>query len=410
MIALDPADLGRRAEAMIEELAAISADPDRLVRLYLTPEFRRAADLVAQWMREAGLEVAEDALGSIHGRRGEGPRLLIGSHIDTVMNAGKYDGPLGVVAGILAIDTLQRAGARVPPIELLAFGDEEGSRFPSTLPTSAAVAGVFEPRTLDLMDGAGISFADALRTYGKNPDDIPGAALKKGEATAYVEMHIEQGPLLESKNVPLGIVSAIVGQTRMVLTVTGEAGHAGTVPMDLRRDALAGAAEMTLLAERVAREAGQGMVATVGRIETQPGAINIIPAEVRFTLDLRAPTDAARQDAIDRFTREARSIAERRRLGFEAHTIHELATTPCDAGLQDALAAAAHSLGIAAPRLASGAAHDAMMFAKVCPFAMLFVRCKGGVSHNPAEYASPEDMGLAIAALIRFVERFEVSA
>jgi allantoate deiminase len=235
-------------------------------------------------------------------------------------------------------------------------------------------------------------------------------ALKPGEAAAYVELHIEQGPVLEAQDAPLGLVSAIAGQTRMALTVTGEAGHAGTVPMDLRRDALAGAAEMTLLAERIAREAGEGMVATVGRLLVQPGAINIIPAEVRFTLDLRSPSDAARKAAVERFVAEARAVAERRRLGFESNTIHELATTPCDASLQDALAAAAAALGAVPPRLASGAAHDAMMFAKLCPFAMLFVRCKGGVSHNPAEYASPEDMGLAVAALTRFIENFGTRA
>jgi allantoate deiminase len=410
LIPLDPSDLGRRAEAMLEELAAISADPDRLVRLYLTPEFRRAADLVAQWMREAGLAVSEDALGSVHGRRGDGPRLLVGSHIDTVIDAGKYDGALGVVAGILAVDTLQRGGVRLPAIELLAFGDEEGSRFPSTLPTSAAVAGRFVPRTFDLVDSQGVRFDDALRLYGKDPNDVPATALKRGEAAAYVELHIEQGPVLESQNAPLGVVTAIAGQTRMALAVTGEAGHAGTVPMDLRRDALAGAAEMTLVAERIAREAGEGVVATVGRLGVHPNAINIIPAEVRFTLDLRAPADAARNTAVERFVTQARAIAERRRLGFEATTIHELATTPCDIALQEALAAAAASLGASPPALASGAAHDAMMFTELCPFAMLFVRCKGGVSHNPAEYASPEDMGLAVAALTRFIERFQARA
>jgi allantoate deiminase len=266
------------------------------------------------------------------------------------------------------------------------------------------------PRTFDLVDSQGVRFDDALRLYGKDPNDVPATALKRGEAAAYVELHIEQGPVLESQNAPLGVVTAIAGQTRMALAVTGEAGHAGTVPMDLRRDALAGAAEMTLVAERIAREAGEGVVATVGRLGVHPNAINIIPAEVRFTLDLRAPADAARNTAVERFVTQARAIAERRRLGFEATTIHELATTPCDIALQEALAAAAASLGASPPALASGAAHDAMMFTELCPFAMLFVRCKGGVSHNPAEYASPEDMGLAVAALTRFIERFQARA
>jgi allantoate deiminase len=406
MIALDPETLGRRAEAMLEELAAISAEPDKLVRLFLTPEHRRAAKLVAQWMGEAGLEVSEDALGNMRGRSGQGPRLLLGSHIDSVINAGIYDGPLGVVAPILALDALKRAGAKLPALELLVFGDEEGSRFPSTLSTSAAVAGAFDRKQLELKDSNGVTYAEALRAYGKNPDEISRAAIPRGEAAAWLEVHIEQGPVLESKNEPLGVVSAIAGQTRLMLTLTGEAVHAGTVPMDLRRDALAGAAEITLLAERIAREAGDHMVATVGRMEVKPGAVNIIPAEARCTLDLRSPSDAARKAAIQRFDREARAIAARRKLTLKVEPIHEIATTPCDAQLQDRLAQAVEAVGARAIKLPSGAGHDGLMLSKICPIAMLFVRCKGGVSHNPAEYASPADMGLAIAALIRFIENF----
>jgi allantoate deiminase len=408
MIALDPASLGRRAEAMLEELAAISADPDRLVRLFLTPEHRRAANLVAQWMQEAGLEVSEDALGTVRGRIGQGKRLLLGSHIETVIDAGKYDGPLGVVAPILAVDTLMRAGARLPAIEVLAFGDEEGSRFPSTLSTSAAAAGAFDQKQLELKDTNDVSYAGALRAYGKNPDEITRAAIPRAEAAAYVELHIEQGPVLEAKNEPLGVVTAIVGQTRLAVTVTGEAGHAGTVPMNLRRDALAGAAEIALVAERIGREGD--LVATVGQFEPYPGAMNIIPGRVRMSLDLRAAVDEARRAAVRRFEDEVRIIAKRRHLGIEIDLIHELATTPCDAKLQSQLAAAIEATGGKPERLPSGAAHDGVMMAKLCPFAMLFIRCKGGVSHNPAEYAAPEDIGFAIAALVRFIERFEARA
>ncbi len=406
-IALNFADLGRRAEAMLEELAAISAEPDRLMRLFLTPEHRRAADLVALWMREAGLEVFEDALGNVRGRIGEGPRLLVGSHIETVIDAGRYDGTFGVVAAILALDELRRAQA-LPKfgIELIAFGDEEASRFPTTLSTSAAVAGNFEEKTLALADAGGVTYAEALRAYGKDPVRIADAALKSGEASAYVELHIEQGPVLEAENQPLGIVTAMVGQTRLRIEVTGEASHAGTVPMDQRRDALAGAAEMTLLAERIGREAKGGLVATVGSIEAKPGAVNIVPGIVRFTLDLRAAEDAQRKAAIERFTREAQTIAERRRLEVAIALTHEIATTPCDQRLQDQLAAAVAAVGAKPVRLPSGAGHDGMSMVKLCPIAMLFVRCRGGVSHNPAEYASPADMGLAIAALVRFIENF----
>ena len=407
-VKLDPSSLGRRAEAMLLELAAISAEPERLVRLYLTPEYRRAADLVALWMREAGLDVFEDALGNVRGRTGAAPRLLIGSHIESVIDAGRYDGTLGVVAAILAYDTLARAGAKPAfGIELIAFGDEEASRFPTTLSTSAALAGHFDPKTLALKDAAGVSYAEALRAYGKNPDDIASVALKPQEAAAYVELHIEQGPVLEAEGEPLGIVTAMVGQTRLSIEVKGEAGHAGTVPMHLRRDALAGAAEMTLAAEKIGEG---GLVATVGVIEAKPGAVNIIPGSGRFTLDLRAASNEARNKAIAAFRHECERIAAKRKLDVAVALTHEIPTTPCDTRLQDRLAAAIEAVGGKPLRLPSGAGHDGMSMAKLCPIAMLFVRCKGGVSHNPAEYASPHDMGLAVAALVRFIEGFRLKA
>lgn len=404
-IELDPPALGRRAEAMLLELAAISAEPERLVRLYLSPEYRRAADLVALWMREAGLAVFEDSLGNVRGRAGEGPRLLIGSHIESVIDAGRYDGPLGVVTAILAYDTLARANAKPRfGVELVAFGDEEASRFPTTLSTSAALAGHFDPKTLALKDAAGVSYAEALRVYGKNPDDVASVALQPQEAAAYVELHIEQGPVLEADDEPLGVVTAMVGQTRLSIEVKGEAGHAGTVPMNLRRDALAGAAEMTLAAEKLGEG---GLVATVGVMEARPGAVNIIPGAVRFTLDLRAASNEARNKAIAAFRHECVEIAARRKLEVAIALTHEISTTPCDPRLQDQFAAAIQAVGGKPVRLPSGAGHDGMSMAKLCPIAMMFVRCKGGVSHNPAEYASPGDMGLAIAALVRFIEGFE---
>lgn len=409
---LDPAELGRRADAMLEELAAISAEPDRLVRLFLSPEHRRAADLVAQWMREIGLEVFEDEIGNVRGRIGAPPYLVMGSHIDTVIDAGRYDGPLGVVAPILAVDALRRNKA-LPPIgiELVAFGDEEGSRFHSTLPSSAALAGHFDPHHFEIRDANGVSFRDALVAYGKNPDRIAEGALKSGEAAAYVEIHIEQGPVLEAENEPLGVVSAIVGQTRLKMTATGIAGHAGTVPMRLRRDALAGAAEIVLLAEKIAHNfAAEQMVATVGMIDAQPGASNIVPGVVTFTLDLRAASNEARNAAVERFEKEANAIAERRGLRFATEVIHAIATTPAHSAVRKQLAAATSATGARPVTLPSGAGHDGMMMAKLCPFGMLFVRCKDGVSHNPAEYASPADMGIAVAALVRFIENFQPAA
>jgi len=410
VIAPDPAALGARAEAMIAELAAISAEPGRLVRLFLTPEHRRAADLVAGWMRAAGLTVSEDALGTVRGRFGDAKRrLLIGSHIDTVIDAGKYDGPLGVIAGILAAEQFARAKVELPfGIDVLAFGDEEGSRFPVTLTSSSACAGVFNREELASADAKGVTIGEALRGYGKDPKGIAAAAYRSDEAAGYFEVHIEQGPVLESRSEPLGIVTGIVGQVRLRVTVTGEAGHAGTVPMKLRHDAYAGAAEMALALEKIAREHPEdGMVGTVGRIEAVPGAVNIIPGRVLFTVDLRALTDARRVEATERFSAEAARIAKARGLTVSIEPFHEIATAHCAPVLQDALAASVTELGHMAVRLPSGAGHDAQVMARLCPAAMLFVRCRGGISHNPAEFASVADMGLAIAALTKFIERFK---
>jgi allantoate deiminase len=407
----DPAALGSRAEAMIKALAPISSEAGRLVRLFLSPEHRRAADLAATWMRDAGMTVSEDALGTVRGRWGAAagrPQLLIGSHLDSVIDAGNYDGPLGVIVGILAVDHFNRTKVPLPfGIDVLAFGDEEGSRFPSTLSSSSACAGAFDASTLALADRTGVTFADALKHYGKSLDDIPKAAYRRGEAAAYVEVHIEQGPVLEQANEPLGVVTGIVGQSRMRVTVTGMAGHAGTVPMPMRRDALAGAAELVLAVERIATaRKADNMVATVGRIEALPGATNIIPGRVAFTVDLRAMDDAARRAAVEELQAEAFRLVETRGLEVQFEPIHDTAAVQCAPALQDTLAAAIGDLGGKPIRIPSGAGHDAQMMAKLCPSAMMFVRCRGGISHNPAEYASPADMGLSVAALIRFIERF----
>jgi allantoate deiminase len=395
-----------RAEAMVNTLGAISAEPDRLVRLFLTPEHRRAADRVAAWMRESGLAVSEDALGTVRGRLGQGRRLLIGSHIDTVIDAGKYDGPFGVIAGILAAEHFR--GKQLPfGIDVLAFGDEEGSRFPATLTSSSACAGIFRPEMLSLADRSGVTLGDAIKVYGKSPADIPAAAYPRDEAAAYVEVHIEQGPVLETRSQPLGVVTAIIGQTYLNVEFLGEAGHAGTVPMMLRRDALAGAAEAMLLGETLARETRGEVVATVGRIAVSPGATNVIPANVVVIFDIRSGSEAARARLADALKSGVRAIADRRHLGLTITSTREVATTPCHSYIQNQLADAIRALGAEPPRLGSGAGHDGQAMAKLCPVGMLFVRCRGGISHNPMEYASPRDLGLAVAALIGFIERFE---
>jgi allantoate deiminase len=403
-------DLGARAETMVMALGAISAEPTRLVRRFLTPEHRRAADLVARWMRDAGLAVSEDALGTVRGHlAGGGPRrLLIGSHIDTVADAGKYDGTLGVIAGILAAVHVAHSGGGLPfGLDVLAFGDEEGSRFPATLSSSAACAGVFDMARLEQTDADGITLAQALTTYGKNSQDIPAAAYDRGDAIAYVEAHIEQGPVLEARQLALGIVTAIVGQTYFEVELLGEAGHAGTVPMNLRRDALAGAAEIVRLAEDLGR-GHDDVVATIGQMAVHPNATNVIPSRVVLTLDLRAETDGSRHQVAEQFHNEVRAIADRRGLGVTITRTRNHDSTLCDPELQDQLATAVSTVGAGEGlRLASGAGHDGQAMVHLCPVGMLFVRCRGGISHNPLEYASPHDMGLAVAALIEFVEKFD---
>lgn len=407
MADVDPQSLGKRADAMIRTLGSISAEPNRLIRAFLTPEHRAAADLVAKWMRTAKLDVSEDALGTVRGHwPGEGKkRLLIGSHIDTVVEAGMFDGPLGVVAGILAAEYFALSQRKLAfGIDVLAFGDEEGVRFPATLASSMACAGHFDAEGLQMIDSNGVTLREAITKYGKLVADIPAAIYPREVAAAYIEVHIEQGPVLEYRNQPLGVVTAIAGQTYLKIEFMGEAGHAGTVPMMLRRDALAGAAEAILLAEQLARETRGEVLATVGRINVPAAASNVVAGKVALVADIRSGSDKARNAFVECFKSELRALADRRHLGLVITATRDVATTPCDPTLQDALAAAIAAVGAEPLRLTSGAGHDGTAMAKLCPIGMLFVRCRGGISHNPAEYASPGDMGLAIAALIRFIE------
>ncbi|PIO97752.1 allantoate amidohydrolase [Pleomorphomonas carboxyditropha] len=404
---------------MLAELAAFSDGDGNLTRLYLSPAHRAAADRVAAWMRDAGLDVGLDALGTVRGRlkptapgRAGNRRLLIGSHIDTVVNAGRYDGMLGVVAGILAVEEIRARGIELPfGVDVLAFGDEEGVRFPTTLVSSSAVAGCLVPSDLDARDADGIALRDALVAFGGDPDAASSAAYARDEALAYIEVHIEQGPVLEAEGLPLGVVTSIAGQSRFSVTVAGEAGHAGTVPMALRRDALAAGAAMMLAIEEVARAGGaHQMVATVGRLAARPGAVNVIPAEVVFTLDIRADADAPRLAAIAELQTRLQAIANDRGVSVTMEKFYESPTTPCAPRLQEAFAEAARDLGLAERRLASGAGHDGHALHHLTDVGMLFVRCRGGISHNPAEFAAIDDMGLAVEALIKAVERLAADA
>jgi allantoate deiminase len=402
---------GQAVMTRLDELARFSSERGALTRLYLSIEHKAAALQTQAWMQQAGMKAHIDAVGNVVGRyegREPGlPALMLGSHIDTVRNAGKYDGCFGVVAAIQAIALLHEAGERLPfAIEVVAFGDEEGVRFPVTLTGSRTIAGILDPAALDAEDADRISVREALQQFGCNPMEIPRIPRRREQVLAYCELHIEQGPVLEAERLPLGVVTAIAGASRFTIAVEGVAGHAGTVPMSLRQDALCAAAEMVLEVERTARETEQ-LVATVGRIEATPGAVNVIPSGAGFTLDIRSPSDAVRAEAIGRLTEAFERVAAQRRVGLDIRKSYEEPAATCHSALIEQLEAAVGRVGSRPLRLPSGAGHDGLAMVALCPITMLFVRCKGGISHNPAEAITTADAGVAVRVLADFLRHFD---
>jgi len=393
--------------ARLDALGAITEIPGQLTRRYLSPAHVAALRQTEAWMREAGLATRTDPLLSLFGRR-EGrrpgaPAIMIGSHLDTVIDAGRYDGGLGVLAAIAVAAELARAGEELEhAIEVAAFGEEEGSRFSAHIFTSSALVGAVRPAALDTGDADGITIREALASAGGDPEGWRASVRRKGEIAAYLELHIEQGPVLEEKGLALGAVTAIAGSVRSAVTVAGFAGHAGTVPMGARRDALAAASEMILAVERSARQA-PGLVATVGRIEAKPGAQNVIPGRVTFTIDMRSPADAQRERAHKALCGEIEAIAARRGVRADIDTFQTNPAVALDPLVVDAAADAIAACGQEPLRLPSGAGHDAGIMAKLCPSGMIFVRCKGGVSHNPAESITVADADLGVRALLEAV-------
>jgi len=404
---------GARAVARCRTLARppYSAEPDRLLRAYLTPAHAATRARLAEWMAEAGMATRIDPAGNLIGRYAglaDGPVLLIGSHIDSVGDAGAFDGPLGVMLGIECIRALHDAGTRLPfPVEVIAFGDEEGSRFPASMLTSRAVAGALRPGDLDLADGKGTSLAAALADFGLDAATFAQAAYPPGSVRAYFEAHIEQGPVLEAEGLALGVVTAIAGQRRLAVTLTGAPGHAGTSAMHLRRDALAAAAEAVLAVERTAQGGPPDLVATVGRLAVLPSATNVVPGRCDLTIDIRAGRDADRDEATARIVDAIRALAERRRVALAVEETQVLPASPCDPALMDRLDKAVAATGQSPRRLVSGAGHDAMVMAALAPTAMLFIRCAGGISHNPAEDVAVDDVERALRAMLLFLEGFE---
>jgi allantoate deiminase len=406
----------------LEALGKITDEPGRLTRTFGSPAMRRANELVASWMRKAGMTVRRDAIGNLIGRyvaqsqksavqsskskiQGVQPKvLLLGSHLDTVRDAGKFDGALGVLAAIACLQELHDKGSRLPfAVDVVGFADEEGVRYATTYLGSSVFAGTFARRDLKRRDANGITMEAAIRSFGGHPDALVRARLDPDRLLGYVEVHIEQGPVLEQKNLAVGVVSAINGQTRAQLTFNGCAGHAGTTPMNLRRDALCAAAEFVSRVEELGRKQ-RGVVATVGELDVLPGASNVIPGEVRLSLDVRHQEDARRRAACAALKKCGQAIASKRKLRFQWQAVSETRSVQCDERLSGLLGKVVSRHQKRLLFLTSGAGHDAAALGAVIPVAMLFVRCKDGLSHHPAEHASQNDVRIAISVLVDFLQ------
>jgi allantoate deiminase len=389
-----------RAEEVIarcKQLASLSEDFGATRRTFLSPPMRDCHREIAKWLKAAGAEVTVDAAGNLRGlyagAQSSAPRLLLGSHLDTVPNAGAYDGILGVVIAVALLEALD--GRRLPfAIEVVGFSEEEGVRFGAPFIGSRALVGRLDEELLNRQDANGISVHTAIKNFGLNPADIPRAALSD-DTLAYLEFHIEQGPVLESLGRSLGAVEAIVAQARMQFDFLGRANHAGTTPMHLRHDAIAAAAEWIVAVERMAQN-HPGLVATVGQIEAKPGAINVIAAEARVTLDVRHKSDDILNRAAETLVRLAREIAERRGLTLRQSVLLSQRAVTMDPFLVDQIQEAIRSTGCQPHRMTSGAGHDAMILAEKVPAAMIFLRSPGGISHDPSESVELEDVARAL--------------
>jgi allantoate deiminase len=404
--------LGAIAHTVMERcemLSRYSEEPDRLTRRFASPALSQANAAVATWMQAAGMTVEYDAIGNLIGRyeadKTGAKTFLLGSHLDTVRDAGKYDGSLGVLTALSCVERLHQQQQRLPfALEVLAFADEEGLRYHNAYLGSKAMTGVFDPRLLSLIDADGISMNEAIRAFGGTPDPqrLQTPRWRRDEILGYCEVHIEQGPILESRNLPVGVVTAISGQKRFTVDIVGQAGHAGTVPMTLRHDALCAAAAFILAAETLAKSI-PGLVATIGQLAVQPGASNVIPGQVSLSLDVRHQDDALREQACQQLYERARQISEERRVHLHRQLLQDDPSIACTTRLFQLLERAIQEEGYPVYALPSGAGHDAVMLSKLTDVAMLFVRCRGGISHHPAEAVKVEDVAVAIQVLERFL-------
>ena len=396
----------QRAIAECRRIAGMSEEVGGTTRRFLTPPVREVHALLHWRMEAIGMNVSVDAAGNLRGRwhppAGRSKRLIIGSHIDTVPNAGAFDGILGVTLALECAEIAQEL--KLPlTIEIIAFSEEEGVRFGVPFIGSRAAAGRFDPALLKLKDADGATLDDAIRAFGLGPGGIEKAAIDE-DALGFLEVHIEQGPVLEAEGLQVAAVTAIVGQTRHILTWTGHANHAGTTPMHLRRDALAGAAEWIVAVESLAQRT-DGLVATVGHVDVEPNAGNVIAGAVRVSLDVRHADDAARKSAVDALLAQAETIAARRGLALQCARQMDQPAVPMDERLTAFLAEATEAAGLPVKLMPSGAGHDAMVMASRVPTAMLFLRSPGGLSHHPDETVLEEDVAAALGVCRKFLER-----
>jgi hydantoinase/carbamoylase family amidase len=396
--------LGHRILALADRLATYSDAAHELTCLYLTLAHRTVAADLRRMMQAAGMDVGIDAVGNVTGRwrsrKSDAKVLIVGSHYDTVRNAGKYDGRLGILTALVVVEELARTGTGLPfHLDLIAFAEEEGVRFSAPYIGSSAIAGRFDMGLLGRRDAGGIALADLMRESGLDPKEIPALARQREDLLGYLEVHMEQGPTLLTENRPLGIVTAIAGAVRRKVTVLGEAGHAGTVPLPLRHDAGLAAAELMLFVERRCK-ASPGMVGTVGQLSVPGGAMNVIPGRCEFSLDVRAGDNAVLEAAMGDIEAEIARIGHERGVIFESEEVVRTPAVACAPWLQQVLAEAMKRAGAAPRRLMSGAGHDAVMFDGLTDVGMLFVRCgNGGVSHSPRELVTAEDADLAARVL-----------
>ena len=401
-------DIAAQVMQRIDALAMISDEPGRLTRTYGSPAMRRANDLVAGWMRDAGMTIEVDPIGNLIGRYAGDPTatktFLLGSHLDTVRDAGKFDGVLGVLVALACIQHLHETGRRLPfALDLAGFADEEGARFQSTYLGSRVLAGTFDHGDLKRTDASGLTLREAILRFGGDPEALHGARLTPEQMLGYAEVHIEQGPVLQEMDLPVGVVTAIAGQTRIAAAFDGRAAHAGTTPMASRRDALLAAGRLARDVETiVARQ--PGLLATVGQIEVPSGASNVVPGRARLTLDVRHAEDDARKAACELIETTAHYVASHRRVGLEWNIVQSEPAVRSAAELTGLLKKAAAKHAREVLELPSGAGHDAAALAAIMPMAMLFVRCKDGISHHPDESVAEDDVLVATRVLGRFLE------